>query len=150
MSHLGQHYCEQRHRHLRERQYQRLRRENPEQKHERQRGDLDREKSLRRKRLLSLAVHGTQAASQTDGKTFRRGRARGDRWISFAVPAAHAQTELSVLCVTPDITVELTSGTITPQQVICYNSSASTSVVNLAGIPVGTRVSAYFPLSSSQ
>jgi len=71
-------------------------------------------------------------------------------WICFAVPAAHAQTELSVLCVTPDITVELTSGTITPQQVICYNSSASTSVVNLAGIPVGTRVSAYFPLSSSQ
>jgi hypothetical protein len=71
-------------------------------------------------------------------------------WISFAAVTAHAQTELSVLCVTPDITVELTSGTITPQQVICYNSSASTTVVNFAGIPASTRVSAYFPLSSSQ
>jgi hypothetical protein len=71
-------------------------------------------------------------------------------WISFAAAAAHAQTELRVLCVTPDITVELTSGTVTPQQVICYNSSASTTVVNFGGIPAGTRVSAYFPLGSSQ
>jgi Abnormal spindle-like microcephaly-assoc'd, ASPM-SPD-2-Hydin len=71
-------------------------------------------------------------------------------WISIAAAPAHAQTELSVLCVTPDITVELTSGTITPQQVICYDASASTTLVNFAGIPAGTRVSAYFPLSSSQ
>jgi hypothetical protein len=70
-------------------------------------------------------------------------------WITFAA-TAHAQTALSVLCVTPDITVELLSGTVTEQQIICYNSPSGTTVNTFAGIPAGTNVSAYYPLSSTQ
>ena len=65
------------------------------------------------------------------------------------VPAA-AQTSLSELCITPDVTVALTSGTISPQQVQCYSFPSGTTPTNFAGIPAGVNVTGYFPLTAPQ
>src|ERR1700722_3779547 len=66
-----------------------------------------------------------------------------------AAPAA-AQTPLSMICVSPDITVALTSGTVTPQQVQCYLTPSGTTVTGFAGIVAGVNVTGYFPLSATQ
>jgi ASPM-SPD-2-Hydin domain-containing protein len=70
--------------------------------------------------------------------------------IGISVAPAAAQTALSMLCVSPDITVALTSGTITPQQVQCYSFPSGTAVTSFAGIPSGVNVTGYFPQSASQ
>jgi hypothetical protein len=70
--------------------------------------------------------------------------------LSFATVAC-AQTALSVLCVTPDITVALTSGTVRPQEVNCYGFPGTGALALVfSGIPAGTGVSAFFPVSSTQ
>ena len=55
-----------------------------------------------------------------------------------------------MLCVSPDIGVALTSGTITPQTVQCYAFPSGTMANNFAGIPAGVDVTSYFPESASQ
>src|ERR1700676_3188122 len=70
--------------------------------------------------------------------------------IAISVAPAAAQTPLSMLCVSPDITVALSSGTVTPQQVQCYSSSSSTATISFAGIVAGMNVTAYFPISATQ
>ena len=70
--------------------------------------------------------------------------------ISMSVAAAPAQTPLSMLCVSPDITVALSSRTVTPQQVQCYSFPSGTAVKSFAGIPTGVNVTGYFPLSATQ
>jgi hypothetical protein len=67
--------------------------------------------------------------------------------ISVAPAAA---TALSMLCVSPDITVALTSGTITPQQVQCYSFPSGTAAINFAGIPAGVNVTGYLPLTAGE
>ena len=99
----------------------------------------------------------------SDGKTRRLASARGGRVrfaasvlailaaaILISVAPAAAQTALSMLCVSPDITVALTSGTITPQQVQCYSFPSGTAASSFAGIPAGVNVTGYFPESGSQ
>ena len=70
--------------------------------------------------------------------------------VAMSVAQAAAQTPLSELCVTPDITVALSSGTITPQQVQCYSFPSGTVANNFAGIPAGVNVTGYFPLNATQ
>jgi hypothetical protein len=70
--------------------------------------------------------------------------------ILITVAPAAAQTALSMICVSPDITVALTSGTITPQQVQCYSFPSGAAVTSFAGIPAGVNVTGYFPQSASQ
>ena len=64
--------------------------------------------------------------------------------FAISVAPAAAQTPLSDLCVTPDITVALTSGTISPQTVQCYSFPSGTTAINFAGIPAGVTVTGYF------
>jgi len=69
--------------------------------------------------------------------------------LGFAT-VARAQTALSILCVTPDITVALTSGTVTPQELNCYGSHGTGALALVfSGVPAGTTVSAFFPISST-
>jgi hypothetical protein len=70
--------------------------------------------------------------------------------ILISVGPAAAQTALSMLCVSPDITVALTSGTITPQQVQCYSFPSGTATINFAGIPAGVNVTGYLPLTAGE
>jgi hypothetical protein len=70
--------------------------------------------------------------------------------IATTVAPAAAQTALSMLCVSPDITVALSSGTVTPQQVQCYSFPSGTAVTSFAGIVPGMNVTGYFPLSATQ
>jgi hypothetical protein len=70
--------------------------------------------------------------------------------ILISVAPAAAQTALSMLCVSPDITVALTSGTITPQQVQCYSFPSGAAASSFAGIPAGVNVTGYFPLTFPQ
>ncbi len=70
--------------------------------------------------------------------------------IVISLEPAAAQTPLSMLCVSPDITVALSSGTITPQQVQCYTFPSGTSANSFAGIPASAHVTGYFPLSATQ
>ncbi len=70
--------------------------------------------------------------------------------ILITVAPAAAQTALSMICVSPDITVALTSGTITPQMVQCYSFPSGTAAINFVGIPAGVNVTGYFPESASQ
>jgi hypothetical protein len=70
--------------------------------------------------------------------------------ILLSVAAAAAQTPLSKLCVSPDITVALSSATITPQQVQCYSFPSGTFPTSFAGIPAGVNVTGFFPLSATQ
>ena len=68
----------------------------------------------------------------------------------MSVVPAGAQTALSMLCVSPDITVALSSRTITPQQVQCYSFPSGTAAKSFAGIPAGVNVTGYFPRSATQ
>jgi predicted outer membrane repeat protein len=70
--------------------------------------------------------------------------------ILISVAPAAAQTPLSVLCVSPDITVALSSGTVTPQQVRCYSFPSGAAATSFAGIPPGVNVTGYFPLNATQ
>ncbi|MFZ0680448.1 MAG: choice-of-anchor D domain-containing protein [Candidatus Binatus sp.] len=70
--------------------------------------------------------------------------------VSMSVVPAGAQTALSMLCVSPDITVALSSRTITPQQVQCYSFPSGTAAKSFAGIPADVNVTGYFPRSATQ
>jgi Abnormal spindle-like microcephaly-assoc'd, ASPM-SPD-2-Hydin len=70
--------------------------------------------------------------------------------IFASVAPAAAQTPLSVLCVSPDITVALSSGTISPQQAQCYSFPSGTAAKSFAGIPAGVNITGYFPISATQ
>jgi hypothetical protein len=70
--------------------------------------------------------------------------------VGISVTPAAAQTPLSMLCVSPDITVALSSRTVTPQQVQCYSFPSGTASKSFAGIPAGVNVTGYFPLSATQ
>ncbi len=74
--------------------------------------------------------------------------------IGISVAPAAAQTALSMLCVSPDITVPLSSGTVSPQQVLCYSFPSGTAAKSFAGISAsmnpGVNVTGYFPLSATQ
>lgn len=50
-----------------------------------------------------------------------------------------------MICVSPDITVALTSGTVTPQQVQCYSFPSGTAATSFARIPAGVKVTRIFP-----
>ena len=67
----------------------------------------------------------------------------------IGVTPAAAQTLLSALCVSPDITVALSSGTIAPQQVQCY-SFPGAGAASFGAIPAGVNVTGYFPLGAMQ
>jgi hypothetical protein len=69
--------------------------------------------------------------------------------ILISVEPSAAQTPLSTLCVSPDITVTLI-GTVFPQQVQCYSFPSDLFVATFAGIPAGVDVTGYFPLSATQ
>src|SRR5208282_3222125 len=72
------------------------------------------------------------------------------RMLPGPAPAvASGPTLLSELCVSPDITVGLTSGTVSPQQVICYTFTG-TALISPAGIPPGVNVTGYFPVTATQ
>ena len=70
--------------------------------------------------------------------------------IGISVAPAAAQTALSMLCVSPDITVALSSGTVTPQQVRCYSFPSGTAAKSFAGLPAGVNVTGSFPLNAKQ
>src|ERR1700724_2649880 len=70
--------------------------------------------------------------------------------IGTGVTPASAQTALSFLCVSPDITVALTSGTVTPQDLQCYGFPSGTITLPPAGIPEGSKITSYFGLSATQ
>ena len=63
---------------------------------------------------------------------------------------ASGPTPLSMICVSPDITVALSSGTVTPQQVQCYSFPSGTAATSFAGIPAGANVSGFLPVSPTQ
>jgi hypothetical protein len=66
------------------------------------------------------------------------------------VAPAASQTALSVLCVSPDITVGLTSGTIPPQEVQCYVFPSGNIAFVFNGIPAGVKMTTFFPISATQ
>jgi hypothetical protein len=70
--------------------------------------------------------------------------------IYIGVAPASAQTPLSVLCTSPDITVALTSGTVTPQQLQCYTFPSGSIALSFTGIPSGVKIAADFPISATQ
>jgi len=70
--------------------------------------------------------------------------------ILLSVAPAAAQTALSFLCVSPDITVALTSGTITPQEVQCYGFPSGNIALVFNGIPAGVNITSDFPISATQ
>src|SRR5271170_2776096 len=70
--------------------------------------------------------------------------------VLMSVATAGAQTPLSTLCVSPDITVALSSGTISPQQAQCYSFPSGTLPFSPTGIPAGVNVTGYFPLTATQ
>jgi Abnormal spindle-like microcephaly-assoc'd, ASPM-SPD-2-Hydin len=111
---------------------------------------------------------------RADGKAERLEPARGGRCqaapgilailavvIAISVAPASAQTPLSKLCVSPDITVVLGSGMIMaeraasrihfpPNEVQCYTLASGTMPVSISEIPMGVNVATYYPLSSTQ
>jgi hypothetical protein len=107
------------------------------------------------------SAEGSTSIVNSDGKA-RRAQRRKLGWfaagilaisaaaIGISVAPATAQTALSMLCVSPDITVALSSGTVTPQQVQCYSFPSGTVAKSFAGIPAGVNVTGYFPLSATQ
>jgi hypothetical protein len=70
--------------------------------------------------------------------------------IYIGVAPAFAQTPLNFLCTSPDITVALTSGTVTPQQLQCYTFPSGSIAIGFNGIPAGVRIAADFPVSTTQ
>ena len=70
--------------------------------------------------------------------------------IGISVAPAVAQTALSILCVSPDITVALTSGTVTPQEVQCYSFPSGSLAIPPNGIQAGTSITGFFPISPTQ
>ena len=72
--------------------------------------------------------------------------------IGISVAPAAAQTALSFLCVSPDITVALSSsGTVTPQDMLCYGFPLSSGPSLFPfSIPPGVNVTGYFDVSSTQ
>ncbi len=70
--------------------------------------------------------------------------------IYIGVGPASAQTPLSVLCTSPDISVALTSGTVTPQQLQCYSFPSGSLAIPPTGIPAGVNITGFFPSGSSQ
>ncbi len=63
---------------------------------------------------------------------------------------ASGPTALSMICVSPDITVALTSGTVTPQQAQCYSFPSGSAATSFAGIPAGVNVTGFLPVSPTQ
>ena len=70
--------------------------------------------------------------------------------IAIGVAPAAAQTALSGLHISPDITVELTSGIVTPQQAQCYSFPSGTALTSFLGMPASVKLSAYFSLNPMQ
>jgi hypothetical protein len=70
--------------------------------------------------------------------------------VLISVANAAAQTPVSVLCVSPDITVALSSGTVTPQTAQCYSFPSATLPFIPAGVPAGVNVTGYFRLTAAQ
>jgi ASPM-SPD-2-Hydin domain-containing protein len=70
--------------------------------------------------------------------------------VTSSVAPAGAQTALSLLCVSPDITVALTSGTITPQELQCYSFPSGSLAIPPTGIPAGVNITGFSPISSTQ
>jgi len=110
---------------------------------------------------------------RADGKARRLATARSGRGrfaanivamlaaaIALSVAPGAAQTPLNVLCVSPDVTVVLGSGTITaqhasrihlpPRQVQCYTFPSGSMSASIAEIPAGVNLTTYYPLSSTQ
>jgi Na+/proline symporter len=63
--------------------------------------------------------------------------------ILITVSPAAALTDLSMLCVSPDITAALGSG---PSRSSANSFPSGTTTMSFAGIPAGVVVTAYFPL----
>jgi Abnormal spindle-like microcephaly-assoc'd, ASPM-SPD-2-Hydin len=97
-------------------------------------------------------VRSDQKASQLASARHRRFAAGIVAMLAatagISVAPAAAQTPLSTICVSPDITVAL-SRTLTPQQVQCY-SFPGAALQSFAGIPAGVNVTGYFPLLATQ
>lgn len=70
--------------------------------------------------------------------------------IAIGVPPAGAQTALSGLHISPDITVGLTSGIVTPQQAQCYSFPSGTALTSFLGMPASAKLAAYFSLNPTQ
>jgi Abnormal spindle-like microcephaly-assoc'd, ASPM-SPD-2-Hydin len=70
--------------------------------------------------------------------------------ITIGVAPASAQTALSGLHISPDITVELTSGIVTPQQAQCYSFPSGTALTSFLGMPASVKLAAYFSLNPMQ
>jgi len=70
--------------------------------------------------------------------------------LMSVAPAAAQTTPLSFLCVSPDITVALNGGTITPQELQCYSFPSGSLTIPPTGIPAGVNITGFFPSSSTQ
>ncbi len=68
--------------------------------------------------------------------------------VTATAPAAHALTPLSTLRICPDITVNFSGTTVTPQNVAQDNLAGTVSLVNIGAIPLGTDVTAYHLLAN--
>jgi hypothetical protein len=70
--------------------------------------------------------------------------------IAIGVAPAAAQTALTGLHISPDITVGLSSGLVTPQQAQCYSFPSGTALTSFLGMPASVKVAAYFSLNPMQ
>jgi hypothetical protein len=111
---------------------------------------LDEAKAMRRE--LNSGGEARQVASASGGRVRCAASILGMllAMVASSVAPAAAKTALSVLCVSPDMTVALTSGTITPQELQCYSFPSGSLAIPPNGIPAGVNITGFFPISSTQ